>query len=630
MVSGTSRVDAITVKRGKRRPPPTLSYNQRSTRECIEGENGYLRSRERSPAPSSRQREQFNDYGYGVNNEPTARKLSSLEISNELRAESQTTEFFEDSSINNNLPNKGNGSSPESTVTQQESTDILRGSHAKTDTFILKQAAAERIIKENERSISGARKDMELLTVQEQERRVARVAERAVSSKMSQGAQNMSHGALRGVGKNITPKKTSASKKRTPTSPNAPPLSSSARHTQRPSLSSQRHSGKLRRVSTSRSVYATPTRITASRPRVPMPRIVPSPSVKRNTPLGERILNRHTPPNLRLPSNVGARNSNEVKSDIPRASTKAKQPGKSDPLEDISGLGASKKTTGRNWLRRRTLQPPNTDDSRQENVKPTANKRNSGFVNTISTWLKSDKNTTSGQNERRSSTAGSIFGTASRAASRLSMARCMTPQPQGVAPESVTPLNANSPDEHFKISQEDVERLVNALESKQPLKKDRDGFTTLDGRYYSKNVPTLEESPSKEDKEQNPVAVCMRLIEEARTEPDRQLRDKMMALCILYVDTVAKTADTQTKYEETVLCVSFAEESYRGVMDHAKKLENAVLDSRLLAIRAERSALDAQETLLQTAKLIRSWRADSGSQMSSRNLGRNAGESQQA
>ncbi|KAI5785879.1 hypothetical protein EDC01DRAFT_631796 [Geopyxis carbonaria] len=659
MTAGTSRSDAITVKKGKRQPIPSFSKNQRSIRGTIEGVQYYSRSRGRSPTPSPRQPRQPDDF----HDEPVSSEVSSLEKTTDRRSESQAM-GLSGGTMKILKHTKGKEPSPEPTLPQQEqtattssdsvphdgmaaqesvdkSTEPLPSTHVKTDTFIIKQAAAERIIRENERSISGARNDMKLITMQDQERRAARVTTRVASSARSQGTRDVSRGELRAVSQNVTPK-TPTSKKRTPPSRRTGPnLPSSARHHQRmTSFSSQRYPGTPRRVSAAnRTVYATPTRINPNRPRIPTSRVPP---VRKITPLSEKT-NRVTPPKAKLTPNPRVGYCNGMKPNTPRPGTEARKLNKRNPLGDISGIGASKKKpTGRTWLRRKTSQPLSPEDDRQENVRPTTNenKRNSGIVNTISTWLKSDRNTSPGRN-RRNSTTGSIFGTAGRAASRVAsraasraasrLSRSRTPQPHKTVQEPITPANqVTSPDEHFKISQEDVDKLVKALDSKQPLKKDSDGFTTLDGRYYSKNVPTLEESPSKEDREQNPVAVCMRLIEEARTEPNHENRDKMMALCTLFVDTVVKTADTQTTCEQTAVHVGLAEQSYRDVMKHAKKLEDAVLDSRLLAIRAERSALDAQETLLQTAKLIRSWRADCNTERAGIKLGQNAGESQQA
>lgn len=121
----------------------------------------------------------------------------------------------------------------------------------------------------------------------------------------------------------------------------------------------------------------------------------------------------------------------------------------------------------------------------------------------------------------------------------------------------------SSPPPNGRFSPEEVENLIKRLSTQIPLAPAREsGFRALGGRYYSLNVPSLDKSPSKDEKDRNPIAVCMDLINTASNEPQSARRESLLQMSRVMVDIVSKSRDAECAAEEAKMAARRAEVAF--------------------------------------------------------------------
>lgn len=153
------------------------------------------------------------------------------------------------------------------------------------------------------------------------------------------------------------------------------------------------------------------------------------------------------------------------------------------------------------------------------------------------------------------------------------------PQPQGVTPKPKSGTLGNltnwlssgrkskgkssPPPPNGRFSPDEVESLIKRLSTQIPQTPDqKNGFRVLGGRYYSLNIPSLDKSPSKDEKDRNPIAVCMDLINTASNEPQSDRRESLLQMSRIMVDIVSKSRDAECAAEEAKLAAKRAEVAF--------------------------------------------------------------------
>jgi hypothetical protein len=145
-------------------------------------------------------------------------------------------------------------------------------------------------------------------------------------------------------------------------------------------------------------------------------------------------------------------------------------------------------------------------------------------------------------------------------------------------PEEVSP--------GYAFTDEEVELLKRRLSAHCP--SDKDGFNVVGGQYYTNKPPTLDESPTRAEKEGNPIAVCMDLINTAARQTDPAKRDNLFAMSTILCDAVSKSKDAQMASEKATLA---SEEAHT-----ARQM-------------AERAKAEVFQSLIEVVKMIGGWRA---------------------
>lgn len=163
------------------------------------------------------------------------------------------------------------------------------------------------------------------------------------------------------------------------------------------------------------------------------------------------------------------------------------------------------------------------------------------------------------------------------------------PQPQKVTPKAKTKPLGNltswlssskrlkgkssplTPNGHF--FQEEVDDLIKRLSAQIPQSPGlRNGSNVLGGRYYSSSVPSLEKSPSKDEKDRNPIAVCMDLINAASNEPQSPKRESLLQMSRVMVDAVSKSRDAECAAEEAKMAANRAEMAFLETRKHLAEM----------------------------------------------------------
>lgn len=217
-------------------------------------------------------------------------------------------------------------------------------------------------------------------------------------------------------------------------------------------------------------------------------------------------------------------------------------------LVDITGIGRSSNprtspiTTDRSWFGRRgtgfptisrpvSNSGPVNDDAQKENCRP--------HIGTSEQCLKPQEVTP----KRKSVTLGNLTNWLS--SGRKPKGKSSPPPPNG------------------RFSSEEVESLIKRLSTQIPMTPDqKNDFRVLGGRYYSLNIPSLDKSPSKDEKDRNPIAVCMDLINTAINEPQSAKRESLLQMSRVMVDIVSKSRDAECAAEEAKLAAGRAEMAF--------------------------------------------------------------------
>lgn len=129
------------------------------------------------------------------------------------------------------------------------------------------------------------------------------------------------------------------------------------------------------------------------------------------------------------------------------------------------------------------------------------------------------------------------------------------------------------PPPNGRFSQEEVEDLIKRLSAQIPQTPDRrNGFSVLGGKYYSLSIPSLDKSPSKDEKSHNPIAVCMDLINAASNEPQSPRRESLLQMSRVMVDAVSKSRDAECAAEEAKMAASRAEVAFLETRKHLAEM----------------------------------------------------------
>lgn len=132
---------------------------------------------------------------------------------------------------------------------------------------------------------------------------------------------------------------------------------------------------------------------------------------------------------------------------------------------------------------------------------------------------------------------------------------------------------SSPPPPNGRFSPEEVESLVKRLSTQIPMTPDqKNGFRVLGGRYYSLNIPSLDKSPSKDEKDRNPIAVCMDLINTAINEPQSAKRESLLQMSRVMVDIVSKSRDAECAAEEAKLAAGRAEMAFLETRKHLAEM----------------------------------------------------------
>lgn len=226
-------------------------------------------------------------------------------------------------------------------------------------------------------------------------------------------------------------------------------------------------------------------------------------------------------------------------------------------LVDITGIGCSSNprispATDRSWFGRRStgvsaisrpipISGPVDDDTQKENYRPN--------IGSGEQCLQPQELTP----RRKSATLGSLTNWLS--GGRKSKGKSSPPPPNGC------------------FSSGEVEGLIKRLSTQIPLAPGREsGFKVLGGRYYSLNIPSLDRSPSRDEKDRNPIAVCMDLINTASNEPQSARRESLLQMSRVMVDIVSKSRDAECAAEEAKMAARRAEVAFLETRKHLAEM----------------------------------------------------------
>lgn len=242
---------------------------------------------------------------------------------------------------------------------------------------------------------------------------------------------------------------------------------------------------------------------------------------------------------------------------------------KSGVLVDITGIGCgtNPRTTligGRNWFGRRSTGNPTISgqidgilaytDAQKENARPYegSDQQYPQYTATPKTKPRSLVNLAGWLNRAspKSTEGGSFLKGA-----RRTKEKSPPPPPNG----------------HF--SQEEVDDLIKRLSTQIPQAPgERNSFSALGGRYYTLEIPSLDKSPSKDEKDRNPIAVCMDLINAASNEPRSPRRESLLQMSKVMVDAVSKSRDAECAAEEAKMAAGRAEVAFLETRKHLAEM----------------------------------------------------------
>lgn len=236
-------------------------------------------------------------------------------------------------------------------------------------------------------------------------------------------------------------------------------------------------------------------------------------------------------------------------SKIPRLSPK--------PLADISSIGGSKNPrlgTNRKWLGLKKppkvdLTTPSTHYEKipplntavgKENVAPTSHQTSvsdeqgtkSKLRLGVMNWFR-DSRASRQSRDSRTSTQSRLSGKGF---------------PKFGKPSGGKESSRNIPEiflPEFDITQEQVDTLKNRLSANYLSPQN-----TVGGQYFSKKVPTIDASPTRDEKDGNPIKVCMELINSASAEQNPEVRENLFKMSRILVDAVTRSKDAQCASEK--------------------------------------------------------------------------------
>jgi len=229
---------------------------------------------------------------------------------------------------------------------------------------------------------------------------------------------------------------------------------------------------------------------------------------------------------------------------------------KSKPLADISGLGVSKNprpSLGLKWLGLKgAAKSPNLGvegfRNQKENVRPsTLSVPSPGNVLDREPSSKSKKHL--GIKEWFHKSPRNSHGSHFSGKSFLKFGKPAEGKP--------APVKASELSTGYGFTTEEVENLKTQLKTDCP--GGDGGMNTVAGRYYSEKVPSFDESPSRDEKDGNPIAVAMELIHSARVEPDKAKSKRLFALSKIIVEAVTKSHDARVACVEAKKACTIAE-----------------------------------------------------------------------
>jgi hypothetical protein len=247
---------------------------------------------------------------------------------------------------------------------------------------------------------------------------------------------------------------------------------------------------------------------------------------------------------------------------------------KSAPLADISGIGASSNPRGCNWTgRKKSLKAATpsaakiTPRGRKENVRPFRMPVTPGTATS-----RSSRATAANDSTKISKKVAIVKWFGNRQSSGTGFSKKLSlfgksPRGSTVSASSVSPKATS-------FSKEEVDEVNRRLSAEVPPNPDG-GFHIVGGAYYC-HKPNLDNSPTKEQMEENPIAVCMNLLYLVTIERDPERRERMLSLTTALVDTVTKSRDAECAMEQAKISALRAESAYLDMMDRVYRVMEVV------------------------------------------------------
>lgn len=252
---------------------------------------------------------------------------------------------------------------------------------------------------------------------------------------------------------------------------------------------------------------------------------------------------------------------------FPRASVSPR------PLADITTIGSNKNprpSIGRRLLNLKISPNPhagkeNISPSQAPNSDPSnsSSHKNKKHIN-LKRWFRHPENPAPNRNSSNRNSSGSALS------GILRFGR--TP-----APEMRRNSEPAAPHQAYGFSQREIDNLKSRISQQYP----EGGFNIVGGKYFTTKVPTLDHSPDREDKEENPIAVCMDLINTAHSERDVEKRESLFAMSRILVDAVTKSREAQCAAEE----------------------------AKVAGLKAEQAVLLVDGRLRECTRLVNNWKA---------------------
>lgn len=253
---------------------------------------------------------------------------------------------------------------------------------------------------------------------------------------------------------------------------------------------------------------------------------------------------------INTPEKLAGKGMSEIIVHAVNSPAGSKNPINGGVLVDITGIGCSSNprttpVTGRNWFGRHgtgvlTIPRP-INNAQKENLHP--------HIGSDEQYLRPQKVTP----KSKSGALGNLAHWLS--SGRKSKGRSSPSPPNGL------------------FSPEEVENLMKRLSAQIPQTPDQNNdFRAFGGRYYSLNIPSLDKSPSKDEKDRNPIAVCMGLINTASNEPQSPRRESLLQMSRVMVDVVSKSRDAERAAEEAKMAAKRAEAAFLETRKHLAEM----------------------------------------------------------